>query len=442
VKISGLGIIPTPGNIMAVPHFDRIGSNDISRSEHAAEMVACNSDVPAAIGIDNNAALVVEGDKAMVVSGDGEATVHIVSKDEDTNEISTTPLNRTDEPIPIEELMDIANPATAEHLDALEDHVETNFAVAEDLLPRVRANSIASSAADGHVAGDDCDDGEEQPTIKIVAAGRMKALQLPPVFEKVIELSGKDQPRIAYIGTASFDRTDKFNICTKAFRSLECEIIRLDVSEPETVPSMEEMRRLVVDWADVLLCSGGNTLHALLRWKETGLDLLLKEAAEKGKVMCGGSAGAGCWFNSIHSDSLRPDNMKNSEYVQNELDDNELTDWDYVKISGLGILPAMAVPHFDATGTNDVARSSHAEQVLVDEQDGMPAIGIDENAAFVVEGDRAMVVSGDGEATCHVVVADGKTGETVTASLTPANAPMLLEDMVAMHGINNIECEK
>eukprot|EP00957_Ditylum_brightwellii_P072016 5473777-Ditylum_brightwellii.AAC.1 len=83
--------------------------------------------------------------------------------------------------------------------------------------------------------------------------------------------------------------------------------------------------------------------------------------------------------------------MKNSEYVQNELDDNELTDWDYVKISGLGILPAMAVPHFDATGTNDVARSSHAEQVLVDEQDGMPAIGIDENAAFVVEGDRAMV---------------------------------------------------
>mmetsp|Transcript_5073 Transcript_5073/g.6717 ORF Transcript_5073/g.6717 Transcript_5073/m.6717 type:complete len:94 (-) Transcript_5073:525-806(-) len=82
---------------MAVPHFDRTGSNTRSRSEAAEEMVACNSDVPAAIGIDNNAALVVEGDKVMAVSGDGEATVHIVFKDEGTREITTSPMNPTDE---------------------------------------------------------------------------------------------------------------------------------------------------------------------------------------------------------------------------------------------------------------------------------------------------------------------------------------------------------
>ena len=82
----------------------------------------------------------------------------------------------------------------------------------------------------------------------------------------------------------------------------------------------------------------------------------------------------------------------------------------------------MAVPHFDRTGTNDMSRSDHAEQVLLETENETPgaiAFGIDNNAAFVVTGDSAMVVSGDGEATCHVVVADEETGETSTAPLVP-----------------------
>ena len=51
----------------------------------------------------------------------------------------------------------------------------------------------------------------------------------------------------------------------------------------------------------------------------------------------------------------------------------------------------MCVPHFEKTGTNEVARSEHAEQVLVESEDNVPAIGIDENAALVVDGDKAMV---------------------------------------------------
>lgn len=413
---------------MAVPHFDRTGTNGMERSEHAEQvLVETEGEVPGALGIDNNAAFVIEGDMAMVVSGDGEATCHVVIADEETGETSTAPLVPQEEPVPLEELVDLVKPATAEHLETLEEHVATDFAIAEDLLEPAFSNNNDTDAKDAPTSAEQ----EEQvPNVKIVAAGRMKALQMPAVFEKVIELSGKDQPKIVYIGTASFDRTDKFNLCTKAFRELECEIERLDVSEPDGVPSMEEMRRLVVDWADVLLCSGGNTLHALLRWKETGLDLLLKEAAEQGTALCGGSAGAGCWFNSIHSDSLRPDNVKNAECVKNELDDDELENWDYVKISGLGIIPAMCVPHFETTGTNDVARSEHAEQVLVESEDNVPAIGIDENAALVVDGDKAMVVSGDGEATCHVVVADEKTGETITGPIEPDGKLVPLEDLM------------
>lgn len=321
----------------------------------------------------------------------------------------------------------------------LEKHVDTNFNLGE--VQPTPLNSTAPSAvpsAAASVTSDaSCADNNQQDEAdivpKIVAAGKGGALYFPSIFSKVIELSGKDQPNVVYIGTASFDADKNYNRHSGEFKKIGCEVQRLDVSEQHTVPSHEEMRRLVVDWADVIVCSGGNTLHALLRWKDTGLDVLLKEAAQNGTVLCGGSAGAGCWFNSMHSDSLRPDNVKHAGVVKEILDDDELEDWDYVKISGLGIIPGpevMAVPHFDTTGTNDIARSEHAEQVLVETEGETPgAIGIDNNAAMVIEGDKAMVVSGDGEATCHVVVADGKTGETSVAPL-PQEEPAPLEELI------------
>ena len=54
------------------------------------------------------------------------------------------------------------------------------------------------------------------------------------------------------------------------------------------------------------------------------------------------------------------------------------------------------MPHYDTSGTNGDSRAEHAQKVLADNP-FTPAIGIDENAALVVEGDKAMVVSGDGE---------------------------------------------
>src|SRR5210317_1445610 len=133
------------------------------------------------------------------------------------------------------------------------------------------------------------------------------------------------------------------------------------------------MKELVVEWAEVIMCSGGNTLHALLRWKEVGLDLLMKEASLKGVVLCGGSAGAGCWFSSLQTDSLRPDNTKNREHVKSELSEEELSDWDYTKISALGYIDAMCVPHYDATGTNDVARAQDAAEIMLQEDSSIPA---------------------------------------------------------------------
>jgi peptidase E len=405
-KISALGFV----DAMCVPHYDVTGTNGNARSEDAERMLEENPTTPA-IGIDELAALVVVGDEAFAVSGDGKATCHVVVPDQKTGEVISAPLPTSwQEPVPLEEVLEFPIPATGEHLDALEKYVNTDFVIADDVISEVGSKTEQNNAFP-----------------KIVAAGIPSALQLGPIFDKVLELSGKELPNLLFIGTASFDRTDRFNSNTKRFREIGCDVRRLDVSDEESVPSIEEMRQLVVDWADVIMCAGGNTLHALIRWKEVGLDLLIKEASMKGIVLCGGSAGAGCWFTSLHTDSLRPDNTKNKEHVLDDMDDEELRDWDYARISGLGFIDAMCVPHFDATGTNGQARSDDAEKFLR-EDPSAPAIGIDGLAALVVVGNQVRSVSGDGKATCRIFVLRTVTDECVSGPL-----PSTLEGIKSFH---------
>ena len=55
--------------------------------------------------------------------------------------------------------------------------------------------------------------------------------------------------------------------------------------------------------ADVIIVSGGNTLHAIDRWVKLGVNNMARAAMERGAVLTGGSAGAICWFDAGHSDS-------------------------------------------------------------------------------------------------------------------------------------------
>ena len=374
------------------------------------------------IRIDDLSAFVIVGRNAMTVTGNKGSTCHVYIRT-DTGETICGPLPTTwTEPVPIEEILQFPMPATASHLEALEDHVDTNFIIADDVLQQ--------AAVEEEVCNTD-----ESTFPKIVACGRTETLQMQAIVDKVVELAGTDLPKVLYIGTASFDRTDRYNVSTKKFRDMGCEIKRLDVSEQDTVPTMEEMKEMV-EWAEVIMCSGGNTLHALLCWKEVGLDLLMKEASLKGVVLCGGSAGAGCWFSSLHTDSLRPDNTKNKEHVKSELNEEELADWDYTKISALGFVDAMCVPHFDATGTNGIKRSVHAEQMLKKDPSTL-AIGVENDAALVIVGNEALAVSGDGKATCHVVVPDQETGDIKTSALCSKSNPVLVTTLLGWKDSNS-----
>ena len=78
---------------------------------------------------------------------------------------------------------------------------------------------------------------------------------------------------------------------------------------------------------DLIYVGGGNTANMLAIWRVHGVDEILREAWENGVILCGGSAGAICWFESSVTDSfgrqLAP-----------------LHD-------GLGLLPGSFCPHYD-----------------------------------------------------------------------------------------------
>ena len=202
---------------------------------------------------------------------------------------------------------------------------------------------------------------------------------------------------VLYLGTATYDLPLFRSMQTDAFARLEkddgteCEVHCLDVataSLSSNDASAQEMEKLICQWADVILVSGGNTLYAIDRWHSLGMDGMLRRAAlECGVVICGGSAGAICWFDGGHSDSADPETFCEAmtrqfagreKYVPegsaganatngDETDDAKPAaadsgkieisaapakgerpkEWSYLRVPALGILPGLVCPHHD-----------------------------------------------------------------------------------------------
>lgn len=250
--------------------------------------------------------------------------------------------------------------------------------------------------------------------MKIVCTGRGSALSnIPKIRDQVFELAKTKTPTILYLGTPSYDSESIFNIQTEGFRDAGCNIIRLDLSEvpngksPKIYPSYDEIEAQM-SVADVIQVSGGNTLYAIHRWQELGVDLLLKELASRemdGPVFCGGSAGAICWFAEGVSDSLNPETLLNPDP---NLTEEEKKNWDYIRIPGLDLLKGLCVPHYDIVQHNGLFRATASER-FVKELPNIVSVGIDEDAALVVNGDIVTVVEGTTGKRCYRKVFDAET---------------------------------
>jgi dipeptidase E len=322
----------------------------------------------------------------------------------------------------------------------------SDFVINDTLRPHVNDN-FRVMPSPGQPLRDQSTNGELVYP-KILTTGSGNNVQDPFIFGKLIAMTGKERPNVVYIGTPFFDREDKYESGTSSFRGIGCRIKRLMVAKECTTPSPEEMRRIVVEWADLIMISGGNSLFAMLRWQSIGLDLLIKEAAEREKILCGGSAGCGCYFDSMQTDSLKPEACKLSEKVLAELSTEERLNWSYVRITCLGFINAFCIPHIDTVGTNNVARVDTAKKMLLEAHMSandnnansrsrpIYGFGVDEKAAVIYEGGKLSIWSsglratGVGDATCHVLFINN-LNEVMCIPMTPNTGEvMTLDEMI------------
>lgn len=140
------------------------------------------------------------------------------------------------------------------------------------------------------------------------------------IEQYILDCTKKRKPKICFIPTATGDlELYKLNYY-ETFSKLNCEATHLDFFK--RTPDLDKL----ISAQDAIFVGGGNTKSMLAVWRDWGLDLILKQAYEKGTVMSGVSAGAICWFEKGITDSWA-ENLK--------------------VMDCLNFVPGVCCPHYD-----------------------------------------------------------------------------------------------
>ena len=171
-----------------------------------------------------------------------------------------------------------------------------------------------------------------------------------PLERHILGLAAGDVPRVCLIPTASGDSDWLVARFYEAFAGVAC--------TPSHVPLFRSHPEGLADALlaqDVIYVGGGSSANLMAVWAVHGLGGILREAWERGVVLCGVSAGAICWFAAGLTNSLGPG---------------------FAPVAGLGLLEGGFCPHADG----DPGRVP-ALRALVEEGRMPPTWAVDDGAA-------------------------------------------------------------
>ncbi|MGD8189089.1 Type 1 glutamine amidotransferase-like domain-containing protein [Brevibacillus ginsengisoli] len=143
-----------------------------------------------------------------------------------------------------------------------------------------------------------------------------------PLDRYILKQSGKANPRICFIPTASGDSEDYIQRFYRYYEKQNCQPSHLSLLKP----NFSDLEAMIMD-QDILFVGGGNTRNLLALWGAWGLDEIIREAWKQGIVLAGISAGSICWFEQGLTDSV-PGRLS--------------------AINALGFLPGSNCPHYDS----------------------------------------------------------------------------------------------
>lgn len=139
------------------------------------------------------------------------------------------------------------------------------------------------------------------------------------------QLTGKQRARVCFLPTASADSEQAiigfYQSCAPL--NVEAYVQRSFIESLSQTQGWDE----VLLSMDAIVVSGGNTLNQQAIWKAQGIDVVLREAWNRGIVLGGASAGSLCWFDEGTTDS-RPKALS--------------------IVKCMGFIPGSHSPHYDA----------------------------------------------------------------------------------------------
>ncbi|HET9073210.1 MAG TPA: peptidase E, partial [Solirubrobacteraceae bacterium] len=109
---------------------------------------------------------------------------------------------------------------------------------------------------------------------------------------------GAARPKVCFLPTASGDADHYVVRFYRAFPASRCQASHISLFRRET--GVADPRAHLLE-QDVIYVGGGSLVSLLGTWRAHGLDGHLREAWEAGVILCGGSAGALCWFSQALS---------------------------------------------------------------------------------------------------------------------------------------------
>lgn len=217
--------------------------------------------------------------------------------------------------------------------------------------------------------------------IVAIGGGEIRQLKTLAIDKTIVSLTNKKHPRLLFIPTANSDSENDVEAIEEVYgKKLGCKVDSLLLLRGK--PSSKEIKEKILS-ADIIYVGGGNTLKMMELWRRLGVDKLLKSAHNKGAILCGISAGAICWFEYGHSDSMsfyHPDN------------------WDYIRTKGMGLLKGLLCPHFDGE-TRGIKRKKSFSQMV--EKVGGLGIAIDNHAAIIFRNDSYKVINSKKGSKAH-----------------------------------------
>jgi len=227
---------------------------------------------------------------------------------------------------------------------------------------------------------------------KIVAIGGGSLDACGPIHAEILRLANQVRPRVLFLPAASGDCESYEQEFEAAFAPLDCEVgvLRLvrDAPDPAEVQSR-------IEKADVVYVGGGDLIALMACFRERGVDRMLVEAAGRGTVLAGTSAGANCWFRY---------GLTDSEKYQRPLN------WTLQRVQGLGLIEALGCPHYHTQRREERLKDLVAEY-------GELAIALDDGAALVVQDGHFRIVCASRAAQAYRLYKEGL--EVVVERLQP-----------------------